>query len=68
MSRTNIIMDDELVNSCMNITGIKTKKSLVDFALRELLRTDRQKKLLQLQGKVNWEGDLNEMRKVRFND
>jgi Arc/MetJ family transcription regulator len=66
MSRTNVVLDDELVTSCMNVTGIKTKKSLIDFALRELLRKDKQKKILQLQGKINWDGDLQDMRQARF--
>ena len=65
MSRTNIVLDDELVKDCMNATGIKTKKSLVDYALKELLRKNKQKRLLDLQGKINWKGDLKEMRKGR---
>ena len=68
MSRTNVVLDDDLVTNCMNVTGITTKKSLIDYALRELLRKNKQKKILQLQGKVNWDGDLNQMRKARFND
>ena len=66
MSRTNIVLDDELVSNCMSITGIKTKKSLIDFALKELLRKNKQKQLLKLQGLINWEGNLDEMRKGRF--
>ena len=66
MSRTNIVLDDELVSDCMKATGIKTKKSLIDFALKELLRKNKQKQLLALQGSINWEGDLNEMRKGRL--
>ncbi len=65
MSRTNIVLDDDLVKNCMNATGIKTKKSLVDYALKELLRKNKQKRLLDLQGKINWAGDLKEMRKGR---
>ncbi len=66
MGRTNIVIDDELVKACMETTGFKTKKSLVDFALRELLRHEKQAELLQLKGKVAWEGDLSRMRKGRF--
>ena len=65
MSRTNIVLDDGLVKDCMNATGIKTKKSLVDYALKELLRKNKQKRLLDLQGKIHWKGDLKEMRKGR---
>ncbi len=65
MSRTNVVLDDELVSDCMEVTGIKTKKLLIDFALKELLRKNNQKKILALKGKINWDGDLEEMRKGR---
>ena len=69
MSRTNIVLDDELVAECMEFTGIKTKRSLVDHALKELLRKKKQLGLLELQGAVtSWEGDLDEMRQSRFTD
>ena len=50
----------------MRLTGIETQKGLVDYALRELVRRKEQKSILELKGKVSWEGDLNEMRKSRF--
>jgi Arc/MetJ family transcription regulator len=61
--RTNIVLDDKLVNNCIKATGIKTKKSLIDYALKELLRHKEQKKILELKGKITWEGSLDEMRK-----
>ena len=66
MSRTNIVLDDSLIENCMNITGLKTKKSLVDYALRELVRKNKQKRLLELPGKINWEGSLENTRNHRF--
>ena len=66
MSRTNIVLNDELVKSCQKLTGIKTKKTLIDYALHELQRRESQRALLKLKGKVEWEGDLSEMRKGRF--
>ncbi len=60
--RTNIVLDSKLVEAGLKATGLKTRRELVDFALRELLRHERQKELLQLKGKVKWEGDLDEMR------
>jgi Arc/MetJ family transcription regulator len=65
MKRTNIVLDDKLVDKCMETTGIKTRRALIDHALRELLRHESQTKILELKGKVNWEGDLNEWRRVR---
>ncbi|WDE95562.1 type II toxin-antitoxin system VapB family antitoxin [Lentisphaera profundi] len=66
MSRTNIVLDDDLIENCMNLTGLKTKKSLVDYALRELVRKNKQKRLLELPGKINWEGSLEKTRNHRF--
>ncbi len=65
MLRTNIELDEKLVNEALNLTRMKTKKELVDFALKELVRKIKRKKLLELEGKVKWEGNLNEMRKGR---
>ena len=60
--RTNIVLDNKLIEAGLKATGLKTRRELVDFALRELLRHKQQKKLLSLKGKVVWEGDLTEMR------
>ena len=66
MGRTNIVLDDALIKQCLKITGIKTRRNLVDHALRELLRHENQKKILELQGSIDWEGDLSNWRKDRF--
>lgn len=62
MKRTNIILDEKLVDNCLKATGIKTQKALIDHALRELLRHEKQTKLLELKGKINWNGNLDEWR------
>lgn len=66
MSRTNINLDDKLVSKGLKITGLRTKRELVDLALRELVRKEDQKSILALEGKFKWEGDLDELRKDRF--
>jgi len=66
MQRTNIELDEKLVKQAMKLFGKKTKKELVHFALNELIRRERAKGILSLEGKVKWEGDLREMRKGRF--
>ena len=63
--RTNIVLDDDLVAKCRKETGIETIRALVDHALRELLRHRRQRKVLELNGAVRWEGDLNAWRRGR---
>lgn len=65
MSRTNVVINEQLMAECMEVTGLKTKKSVIDYALRELLRKNSQKKVLDLQGKINWDGDLTKMRQTR---
>lgn len=65
MGRTNVVLDDKLVEKCQKATGIKTRRALIDHALHELLRRERQKKILALKGAVQWEGDLKAWRKGR---
>lgn len=65
MKRTNIVLDDKLVEECIKATGIKTQRALIDYALRELLRHESQAKILELKGKIHWEGNLNEWRRGR---
>ncbi|RKX30086.1 MAG: type II toxin-antitoxin system VapB family antitoxin [Verrucomicrobia bacterium] len=66
MGRTNINLNDTLVKKGLKITGLRTKRELVDLALRELVRKEDQKGFLALEGKIRWEGDLDEVRKDRF--
>jgi Arc/MetJ family transcription regulator len=65
MGRTNIVLDDELVDKAKSMTGIRTIRELVHHALRELLRHKRQRDLIKLRGRIDWEGDLDEMRRGR---
>jgi len=65
MKRTNIVIDEKLLEAGLKATGLKTRKSLIDYALRDLLRRKSLKKILQLRGKVEWEGSLSTMRKER---
>ncbi len=57
-----VTVDSELVEEGLQTTGLKTRRDLVNFALRELLRRENQKKLLELKGQVEWEGDLSVLR------
>lgn len=65
MLRTNIELDEKLVNEAMKLTHIKTKKELVNYAIEELVHKIKRKKILDIEGKVEWTGDLSEMRKSR---
>jgi len=50
--RTNIVLDDKLVEEAFAVTGVRTKKELVHLALTELVRTRRKKNMLDLAGRV----------------
>ncbi len=65
MKRTNIVIDERLVKAGLKATGLKTRRALVDYALRDLLRRESQKRILDLKGKIHWEGDLSSMRQGR---
>ncbi|MEO6813506.1 MAG: type II toxin-antitoxin system VapB family antitoxin [Ginsengibacter sp.] len=60
--RTNIDIDDKLLEDAIKWTGFKSKKETVNHALEELIKLEKRKKLLSLRGKVKWEGNLVEMR------
>jgi len=66
MRRTNIELDEDILKEAMELTKIKTKKDVVNFAISELVKKLKRKKILELEGKVQWEGNLDEMRKGRF--
>ena len=62
--RTNIVIDDELMERVLKETGIKTKREAVDRGLNLLLqRAEQVKKIRELRGKIHWEGDLDDMRR-----
>ena len=60
--RTNIVIDDQLMRVVLMSTGVKTKREAVDLGLRTLLRLEKQARIRQLRGKVQWRGDLEAMR------
>ncbi len=68
MTRTNVVLDDELVNEAMELTGITTKRALLEEALRTLIIMRKQAQVRELYGTIEWEGDLAEMRRGRFTD
>ena len=60
--RTNIIIDDNLMQQTLQATGIKTKKEAVEQGLKLLLQKSQQQKIRDLRSKLHWEDDLVEMR------
>ncbi|HZU08947.1 MAG TPA: type II toxin-antitoxin system VapB family antitoxin [Pseudacidobacterium sp.] len=66
--RTNIEIDDQLIEQAMRQSGLRTKKATVEAALRLLVKTRAQAAIRQLRGKVQWEGDLNQSRLGRVKE
>ena len=63
--RTNIVIDDSLIERAMRAAGLKTKRSAVEAGLKLLIEVKGQAGLRRLRGKVAWESNLNEMRAGR---
>jgi len=66
--RTNIDIDDELIERAMKMSGLRTKKAVVQAALELLARTKAQAGIRELRGKIHWEGDLEQSRLNRLPD
>ena len=61
--RTNIVIDDGLLDRAMRATGAKTKREAVELGLAALVRLKEQEEIRGLRGKLRWTGDLEEMRR-----
>ncbi len=61
--RTNIDIDDKLMKAAMQATGSPTKKGAVEKGLRLLVQINRQSDLRKLRGAIQWDGDLDKMRR-----
>ena len=60
--RTNIVIDDKLMNDALKATGLKTKKEAVELGLKTLIKLHQQEGIKKLKGKLKWDGDLDDMR------
>jgi len=66
--RTNVVIDDELIDRARRLTGIKTKRDVVHEALLVLIQLREQAEVRALRGKLHWEGDLGGLREGRGDD
>jgi Arc/MetJ family transcription regulator len=60
--RTNIVINDELMQEALKLSGYKTKKETVEEGLKLLIALRTQAKIRKYRGKLKWEGDLDKMR------
>jgi len=63
--RTNIEIDDDLMREAQLLAGTHTKRETVHLALSELVARERRLGILDLAGKIDWEGDLEQSRQGR---
>jgi Arc/MetJ family transcription regulator len=64
MMRTNIYLEEELIKECRKLSNLKTKREIVNSALKEYVRLLKRRKMLEFEGKIEWEGNLDEMRSI----
>jgi Arc/MetJ family transcription regulator len=60
--RTNIVIDDALMEEALQASGAKTKREAVELGLKTLIRLSKQERIRTARGKLKWEGDLDAMR------
>lgn len=62
--RTNIEIDDKLMNNALKATGLKTKREAVEMGLKTLIKLKKQEGIRRFRGKLEWSGDLDDMRRT----
>jgi Arc/MetJ family transcription regulator len=60
--RTNIVIDDKLMKETLRLTGLRTKREVVELGLRTIVRLRKQEEIRKFRGKLKWQGDLDAMR------
>jgi len=63
--RTNVVIDDYLINEAFKLTKLKTKKDLIRTALQEMIENRKKMDLRKIKGKINFRDDYDykEMRR-----
>lgn len=61
--RTNVVIDDALMDEALRVSGLKTKRRAIEEGLRLLVQTRGQARIRKLRGALKWEGSLDEMRR-----
>jgi Arc/MetJ family transcription regulator len=61
--RTNIEIDDDLMDEALKVSGLATKREVVEAGLRLLVQIKQQQRIRRFRGKLRWEGDLDGMRR-----
>ena len=62
--RTNIVLNEKLIEEAMRLSNAQTKKEVVDLALQNFVASLKRRNMKDLFGKIKWDGDLKAMREV----
>ena len=60
--RTNVVIDDQLMQDALQLSGLRTKKAAIEAGLRLLVQLSRQERVKDFRGRLKWSGDLDKMR------
>ncbi|WP_069133527.1 type II toxin-antitoxin system VapB family antitoxin [Rhodohalobacter halophilus] len=60
--RTNVVIDDDLMDEALKVSQLKTKREAVEEGLKLLVQQKKQESIKNLRGKLHWKGDLEDMR------
>jgi Arc/MetJ family transcription regulator len=63
--RTNIVIEDALMEEALRVSGARTKREAVEMGLRALIRLRKQERIRDARGRLPWDGDLDAMRSDR---
>ena len=61
--RTNVVINDALMESALKVSGLRTKKDAIEEGLKLLVQVQSQKEIRNFRGKLKWSGNLDEMRR-----
>jgi len=62
MMRTNVVIDDKLMENAQKSGNYPTKRMTIESGLKLLIQINSQNKIKGLKGKIHWDGDLEWMR------
>ena len=62
MKRTNLVLDESILEEALRLSGQRTYSAAVGMALEDFVRRAKARRILELAGSGLWQGDLGEMR------
>jgi Arc/MetJ family transcription regulator len=60
--RTNVVIDDRLMEAALELSGLRTKKEAIEAGLKLLVKFNHQERIKDFRGRLKWIGNLDKMR------